>query len=178
MLERLAFPAAVPTLHGSLVRLRELTEDDIPAWFARASDAESATLAGDPVPESIEAGAEWLAEHRKRFRQRKAIRWAIVPAGSTESVGTIGLGINSPAERTANVGFVIGRAHWGRGYCTEAARLAIGYAFEELGLAEIHGEVLQRNGASIRVLEKAGFQRDRAITADDGEDCYIYTLHA
>jgi [ribosomal protein S5]-alanine N-acetyltransferase len=46
----------VPELIGTLIRLRELNEDDIPGWFSRATDAESADLAGDPIPASIDLG--------------------------------------------------------------------------------------------------------------------------
>src|SRR4051795_7600734 len=42
MFQTLHFPDAVPTLFGDMVFLRELTEDDVPAWFERASDPESA----------------------------------------------------------------------------------------------------------------------------------------
>src|SRR6266487_2483803 len=129
MSQTLHFPDAVPTLFGDTVYLRELTEDDVPAWFARASDPESAVLAGDPIPASVEMGVHWLQRHRERFRQHTGIRWAIVPRGSTESVGTIGLAITSKEERIAELGIVIGRASWGKGIGTSAAQLVTGYGF-------------------------------------------------
>jgi [ribosomal protein S5]-alanine N-acetyltransferase len=55
--QTLNFPNTVPDLFAETMHLRELTEDDIPAWFARAIDVESADLAGDPIPGSIEMGA-------------------------------------------------------------------------------------------------------------------------
>src|SRR5262245_66690902 len=84
MPQTLHFPDAVPTLFGDMVYLRELTEDDVPAWFERASDTESAVLAGDPIPDSVEMGFHWLQRHRERFRQQAGIRWAIVPKESTD----------------------------------------------------------------------------------------------
>jgi ribosomal-protein-alanine N-acetyltransferase len=181
MSQTLHFPTAVPRLHGATVSLRELTEDDIPAWFVRASDAESADLAGDPIPESVEHGYAWLRRHRERFRQQLGIRWAIVPTGAPESVGTIGFTITSQAERTCELGYVVGRAHWGRGLCTAAAALILDYGFSELGVALVRAEVLHRNGASRRVLEKLGFRIERDVPGDpqaggESEDCYIYVL--
>jgi len=87
-------------------------------------------------------GVQWLQRHRERFRQQAGIRWAIVPKGSTDSVGTIGLTITSKAERRAELGIVIGRASWGKGIGTSAAHLVTGYGFSTLGLAEIQAEVL------------------------------------
>jgi ribosomal-protein-alanine N-acetyltransferase len=183
MPQTLHFPDAVPTLFRDTVYLRELTEDDVPAWFERASDPESAVLAGDSIPESIEMGVHWLQRHRERFRQQAGIRWAIVPMGSTASVGTIGLAITSKEERRAELGIVVGRASWGKGVGTSAARLVTGYAFSTLGLAEIQAEVLQRNLASRRLLEKVGFHLLRSIPGDphpdtDVEDCFLFVLSA
>jgi RimJ/RimL family protein N-acetyltransferase len=177
----LDFPDAVPELVGDGIRLRELTEDDVPGWFARASDPESAALAGDPIPESIDMGVRWLQGHRDRFRQQTGIRWAIVPERSTESVGTIGLAITSKTERIAELGMVVARAYWGRGIATSAARLVMRYAFDALGLTEIHAECDKANIASRRVFEKVGFSFLRDVPADPRSatglpDGYLYVL--
>jgi [ribosomal protein S5]-alanine N-acetyltransferase len=178
---RLNFPDAVPGLHTDLVRLREPAEDDIPAWFQRASDAESAWLAGDPIPASIDVGLSWLEGHRQRFREQTGIRWVIVPQGSTRSVGSIGLVITSKDECIAELGFVIDRACWGQGLGTAAAVLVTRFAFATLGLEEIRAELLQSNLASRRVLEKVGFQLERTIPGFDVSDTgtadgYLYVL--
>jgi [ribosomal protein S5]-alanine N-acetyltransferase len=179
----LNFPTAVRDLFAESLHLRELTEADIPAWFARATDVESADLAGDPIPESIEMGAAWLQRHRDRFQQQTAIRWSIMPKGATESAGTVGLVITSKEHRTAEFGIVVGRAYWGKGFGTAAAQLVTRYGFDTLGLAEIQAEVLQRNVASLRLLEKTGFQRLREIPGDpqsggESDDCFEYVLRS
>ena len=179
----LNFPAAVPELLGKGVLLRPLAERDIAPWYSRATDAEAAHLAGDPIPASIEEGAAWLQRHRERFQARTAIRWAIVllPAGTTESIGTVGLTITSPQQGTAELSIVIGRAHWGRGIGTSAALAAAAYGFDTLGLEELQAEVLRRNPASMRLLEKVGFRLLRAVPAQkatDGEACFQYSLRA
>ncbi len=177
----LRFPDSVPELVGQAVFLRELTEADVGAWFERATDAEAAELAGDPIPDSIEKGAAWLERHRDRFRRQAGIRWAIVPCGAVESVGTVGLTITSTKDCVAGLGIVVGRAFWGKGIGTAAVRLVTGYAFESLGLVEIRAEVLPRNVASRRVLEKTGFKRRAAAaepTAGDDSDCCMYVLRS
>jgi ribosomal-protein-alanine N-acetyltransferase len=67
-------PHTVVGLFAESLHLREQTEAEIPAWFARATDVESADLAGDSIPESIELGAAWLQRHRDRFQQDTANR--------------------------------------------------------------------------------------------------------
>jgi len=183
MSQTLRFPDAVPEFLGDVVSLRELTVEDVPAWFQRASDPESSALSGDPIPESPQMGVPWLERHRERFRQQTGIQWAIVPTGSVESVGSIGLTITSKAERIAELGIVIGRAHWGQGIGTSAARLVLPYAFNTLGLTEIRAEFLQSNVASRRLLEKVGFHFQRAMPGDlqsdaGSQDCYLYVLQS
>ena len=54
----------IPTLRTERLVLRAPNEDDIPARFARATDRESAYLAGDPIPASVAEGEAWLARTR------------------------------------------------------------------------------------------------------------------
>ncbi len=64
------------------------------------------------------------------------------------------------AFRNCYLGYWIGREHNGRGYATEAVRLAVGYAFDGLGLHRVQANVMTRNPRSARVLEKAGFRKE------------------
>jgi len=181
MSQKLNFPDAVPALLGDAVYLREPAEDDVPAWYERASDPESAALAGDPIPESMEMGVEWLRRNREGFRKQTSIRWAIVLKGSSQSVGSIGLAITSTEERTADLGVVIGRAYWGQGIGTSAGHLVIRFALDTLGLTEIRAELLQSNLASRRMLEKLGFHLQCTLpgfeqTDTDSQDGYRYVL--
>jgi ribosomal-protein-alanine N-acetyltransferase len=123
-------------------------------------------------------GAPWLQRQRDLFRRRAGIRWAIVPSGSSASIGTVGLTLSRGEERIAELGVVVARPHWGKGLGTTAARMALRYGFFELGLSEIRAEVLQRNPASIRLLEKAGFKMIRVLpTAEEEPEVMIlYSL--
>ncbi len=179
--QQLNFPSTVPQFFGDRVGLRGLTVSDIPAWYARATDAESADLAGDPIPASIEHGLAWLQRHEDRFRAGRAIRWAIVLPPGNESVGTIGLAVTSHEHRVGELGIVVGRAHWCRGIGTAAARLVLDYGLRELALQEVQAEVLQRNLGSVRLLEKLGFNRLRSVPGTesaDGEALFLYSLRA
>ena len=56
------------------------------------------------------------------------------------------------------IGFNLGRAHWRRGYASEALRAMLPYLFQERALHEIMADVDPRNVASLGVLEKFGFE--------------------
>ena len=58
------------------------------------------------------------------------------------------------------IGYYLDRNHNGKGYMTEAVTYTIDYAFKELGLHRIEAGVMPHNEASIRLLEKAGFEKE------------------
>ncbi|MGM0846183.1 MAG: GNAT family N-acetyltransferase [Bacillota bacterium] len=58
------------------------------------------------------------------------------------------------------IGYSIDKAHNGKGLATESLRLILPFAFNTLQLNRISAEVMPRNYPSIRVLEKAGFQKE------------------
>lgn len=174
-------PDTLPVLSGEGLTLRELTEADLPAWFGRRTDMEAAALAGDPIATSMQDIVDSLEFHRGAFRAREGLRWAIVPDELGESVGTIGFATFDQTDLSAQIGYAIGRAHWNRGITTCAARLTIDYGFNVLGLERIDAMVLTVNGASIRVLEKLGFELDglrpASSVADKTPSAYaLYSL--
>lgn len=166
-----------PKLATARLVLRAPGERDIPAWFARATDAESASLAGDPIPNDIGAGEQWLARSRQRFADGKAIQWSIDRAGISNAIGTITLSFGASDARTAALGFVLARAHWGHGLGSEAAREVVRYGFGILALEQVTAEAVARNSASLRILAKLGFRHiESFIDETDGEHCERFAL--
>lgn len=72
------------------------------------------------------------------------------------------------------IGWLLGRDYWGRGYATEAARAWLDHSFGMLGLPELVSLTQAGNLASRRVMEKLGMTRD---PADDLEDPTVPVGH-
>ncbi|WP_136604942.1 GNAT family N-acetyltransferase [Paenibacillus dokdonensis] len=80
---------------------------------------------------------------------------------SNELVGRAALtGIARGPFQNANLGYFIAQDQQGKGYMTEAVRLCVQYAFEELDLHRVQAGVMPRNTPSLRVLEKSGFRSE------------------
>jgi [ribosomal protein S5]-alanine N-acetyltransferase len=76
-------------------------------------------------------------------------------------IGTINLfSVIRGSIQSAFVGYFLDQKHNGKGYTTEAVHLIVNYAFEELKLHRVEAGVMPHNIASIRVLEKAGFEKE------------------
>lgn len=103
-------------------------------------------------------------EHAKTFlgwlaNQPSPTVWAIEVDG--EAVGGIGIELHSDIERvSAEIGYWLGEAVWGRGIVTEALRAVTAEAFTRYELTRIYAVPFADHQASIRVLEKAGYVKE------------------
>lgn len=78
-----------------------------------------------------------------------------------EYVGNIGIVPGTDVYRkSAEIGYFIGEPYWNKGIVSTALALITEYCFHELGLIRIFTGVFEYNTASMRVLEKCGFQKD------------------
>lgn len=83
--------------------------------------------------------------------------------------------------RSAELGYYIGEAYWGKGYMTSAVKQICRFVFENTDILRIFAEPFARNAASCRVLEKAGFtceglMRCHAFKNGTFEDMKLYAL--
>lgn len=76
-------------------------------------------------------------------------------------IGTINLfSVIRGSIQSAFVGYFLDQEHNGKGYTTEAVKLIVKYGFDELKLHRVEAGVMPHNIGSIRVLEKAGFEKE------------------
>ena len=135
--------------------VREWHLDDLPALVRHADNRRVAIHLRDrfPHPYTEAAGRGWL-EHLATVQPVTA--WAIDVEG--QAVGGIGLQLHADVERvSAEIGYWLGEAFWGRGITTEALRAVTEQAFGEFSLTRIYALPFADNAGSIRVLEKSGY---------------------
>lgn len=97
------------------------------------------------------------------FAERNAIWWAFREASDGAFVGYGGLFDINREDRKAEIGYGLHPEFWGSGYATEAIAAIVGFAFDRLRLHRVYGLVDPGNGASIRVLEKLGFDLEGTL---------------
>ena len=121
-----------------------------------------------PHPYTINDGVSFI---RRVRASRPETMFAIEVDG--EAAGGVGFMLQQDVERvSAEIGYWLGEAHWGRGICTEALRSVTQHAVAQHGLTRVFALPFAHNAPSCRVLEKAGYvleARLRRSAIKDGQ---------
>lgn len=144
--------------------LRPWREADLEDLYTYASVDGVGEMAGWPHHENRDVSHGIL----ERFiRERKTFALELKETGAV--IGSLGIEEGEPAELTDSglcgreLGYVLGKAYWGRGLMTEAVAEVIRYCFEELKFDFLICCHFVRNEQSRRVIEKSGFEYLRDI---------------
>ncbi len=157
-----------PLSLADLGPLHEVYGDrDVMRWIG-AGDAYSRDVA------ESEARLERLLAHQERHGFSL---WAVTDRESGLVLGDCGLVHWAHRGPEIELAYRLGKAHWGQGYATEAARAWVERGLGELGLVRIVAAAHPENAASRRVLEKAGF-RFEGRADYDGTAIRLYVVEA
>lgn len=151
----------IPTLRGKRVLLRGWQPRDSEPFAAL--NADPAVMEFFPAPLSRAESDAWIARAQAGLESRGWGFWCLELDG--KCAGFVGLSVPSfEAHFTpcVEVGWRLAGAYWGRGYATEAARLALDFGFRRLALPEILAFTAARNLRSRRVMERLGMAYDAA----------------
>ena len=147
-------------LRTARLLLRSLEREDVPAMVRLAGTKEiAATTLNIPHPYTEDDALSFLAKAGEDFRAGRSVSFAISIWPGRELCGAVGLNIAEPHGH-AELGYWIGLPFWGKGYATEAARGALAFGFQMLGLHRIYAHHFAGNTASQRVLEKIGMRHE------------------
>nr|WP_316977827.1 8-oxo-dGTP diphosphatase MutT [Shumkonia mesophila] len=140
------------------LRLRPPAAEDGPALMALAGEWEVARFtAFIPHPYAESDAREFIATAAAKRAHRQEAIFVLERRAEGDVIGAVGVAVDGAAG--GEVGYWVGKPHWGRGYAAEAVKGLLGLAFDGLGLERVGAAVMKENAASARVLEKAGFAR-------------------
>ena len=146
-----------------VVTIRPVEDDDLPILYEHQSDPVAAAMAVFPI-----RTPDAFFEHWATIRT--------IPTATQRTVLADGVVVGNilcwVGEGEREVGYWIGREHWGRGYATAALRLLL----REIPDRPISAHIAIHNIGSQRVVEHCGFVRVAETVADDGVHEAIYRL--
>ena len=143
---------------GDGLRIRPWRRDDLDALLRHANNPKIAGNLRDqfPHPYSRRDGIDYL-----NYVRAMDVPMSLAVEYEIEAIGGIGfkLGVDI-ARLSVEMGYWLAEPYWGRGLTTRAVIAAADWAFGNYGVVRIFAITFSHNVASMRVLEKAGFERE------------------
>lgn len=152
------------------VRLRDVTDDDLPILFEYEQEPEANRMAAFPPRDWEAFQAHWAKVLADKRNLAKII----------ELDGSVAGNIGAWGESTSReLGYWIGQEYWGRGVATRALAAFLAQVPER----PLYAHVVKHNHASLRVLEKCGFtivseSTSPASTGGDDVEEWLLALEA
>ncbi len=156
------------------LKLRLFTHDDLPAMHVLNSDPEIIRYADGPVKD-IEETRQRLENGPLADYQKYGFgRFAVESRETGKVIGFCGIKY-IPELDLPELGYRFMKAYWGKGIGTEAAKVCVDFAREDLNMSKLIALIIPENIGSIRVAEKVGMTRGPKITIY-GVGAYQYEM--
>ena len=153
----------IPFIKGNGFNLRELSENDLEGnWYKWFNDSVVTKYQNKGIfPNTRENQKKYLLYLQSSDSD---VVMAIVSAETNKHLGNVGLHNINWVHRSAELGIVIGEKEYhGKKYGKQAWKLITEYGFNILNLHRIYALIMEKNIASIKCAEAAGFSREGEI---------------
>lgn len=156
-----------PPLKTERLVLRRWRPEDREPFAALNADPE--VMEHFPAALTRAESDAWIDRTEARFDELGFGWWALEIAETGEFIGFTGLSVprfEAHFIPAVEVGWRLSRSSWGHGYASEAARRALGVAFDDLGLTEVVSFTSTTNLRSQAVMRRIGMTHDPADDFD------------
>lgn len=172
----------LPVLASGGVVLRQLKPSDAAALFLLLGSEEVARFISPP-PTTLAGFEQFINWGIERQRQGKMALFAVTLHGSDVAVGLFQVRSLDPGLGTGEWGFALGSPYWGTGLFSRSAALALGFAFETLGIVRLEARSMVANDRGNAALRKMGATAEGVLrqSIDKGgrrHDQYLWSLLA
>ncbi|MFF2619486.1 GNAT family N-acetyltransferase [Kitasatospora sp. NPDC058046] len=162
--------------------LRRWREEDVAPMAAVNADPEVMRWIRDGSVRDEQQTRDGIRAWEAEWEARGFGLFAVEIRSTGELAGFTGLSVPSYLPEVlpaVEVGWRLGRAHWGWGLATEAAAAAVRFGFEERGLERIVSIAQVGNDASERIMTKLGMRLDReTVNPTGGRRVRVFALSA
>ena len=152
---------SLPVMRTKRLTLRSLRVDDAEALHPMYSDADANHYGSHPATVTLD---DTVARLEKAVADTGWRAWAITLTGDDTAIGTVAC-YEKRQGKVTEIGYVLRRDHWGRGYVTEAVAAMIDLLFAE-GQRRIFADTDPDNAPSIAVVKRLGFTLEATLRAE------------
>lgn len=148
---------SLPTFETERLKLRLFNEQDAKDLYEYASDDEVTKNLSFETYDSIEVAKNRIKNVMENYQKIQGpIVWAIEEKETSKMIGSIDFVKWDEKHSMAEIGYVLNKKYWNKGYMTEAAKEVIKFAFEKMGVNRLVVRARDTNIGSQRVAIKCG----------------------
>ena len=148
----------IPKIETERLILRKITTDDVNDIFEYASVPEVTTFVLWETHRSKQDSLDFVKFAEEQFNNNLSIIWGIEIKNEKKLIGTIDLRNWKAIHKCGEVGYVVSKKYWNKGYVSEATKAVIKFGFKELHMNRIEAHCEEENIGSWKVMEKCGMK--------------------
>jgi RimJ/RimL family protein N-acetyltransferase len=149
--------APIASIESERLVLVPVAPAHLPDLMAVNGDAEVTRFVPYKTWEALADAEAWLARMDNLVEAGGTRQLALLRRDDARAIGTLLLFKHDEGSRRLELGYALGREHWGQGFMREAVQAACGHAFSAMDIRRIEAEVNPTNSASCALLEHVGF---------------------
>ncbi len=146
-------------IKGENIYLRAMEQEDTDLLYEWENNIELWHVSNTQTPFSRHVLRDFVENSQYDIYTNKQLRLMVVETSTNETIGTIDFFDFEVQHARVGIGIYIHKNYTGKGYAFESLNLAINYCFTILHLKQVYSLVNANNEPSLRLFEKAGFQK-------------------
>jgi RimJ/RimL family protein N-acetyltransferase len=147
-----------PTLATKRLRLRQFHARDLEGLHACFGDAEAMRYWNTPACKSEADTGRWLKYFAKTTSPYDHLAWAVAERRSDRCIGMVNYHNRSAPHGHLEIGYILTPLKQGQGLGTEAVAALVAYCLDKIGVHRIEALIRPDNAASIKLVQRLGFQ--------------------
>ena len=155
--------APITEILSPRLRVRPIAATDLPDLFAVNGDPEVTRFLPYATWQTAADGEAWFARIQSLDAGGTSQQLVVQRRDDGRVIGGALLFRHDQDSARAELGYVLGRAHWGQGLMREAVHALCGHAFGAMGLRRLEAEVNPANTASTGLLRALGFTHEGSL---------------
>lgn len=160
----------IQSIKTERLRIDPLTLTDVDGFLALYGDPGVMKYLPVPPLQDREAARTLLATYVARNESGEQFRWAIRAHENDVIIGALKLDEPFTSSRSSEIGYMLVREAWGKGYAQEAMRALMEYTFDVLDRHRLEALIYAENTASRTLVERLGFRLEGYFIEHDWKD--------
>ena len=148
----------IPELHTNRLILRRMKRSDAADMYEYSKLPQVTQYLAWLPHTDLKATTRYLDYIKSRYAEGTFYDWAVIWRENNKMIGTCGFTKFNSDNNSAECGYVLNPAYWGKGIAPEALACVMKFGFMTLNLHRIECRYIVGNDRSLRVMEKCGMQ--------------------